>query len=140
MQCLPESGIADSEFTTGDYQKQVVAAISKFVSNLNMEELKESGDDLLDTLVETLRDAIMAAPEQCLDHPALDILFTLASQGANSFATSMLVNEAFESISSAMAALGLESYTKLCAKVGLSGDSFTLLTIFLGLLLQREVL
>ena len=82
--------------TAGEYQRQVVAAISKYISEQNMEELKESGDDLLDTLVETLRDAIMAAPEQCLDHPALDVLFTLASQGANSFATSMLVNEAFE--------------------------------------------
>lgn len=100
-----------------DFQKQVVAAIAKFITNLDLEELKESGDDLLDTLVETLRDAIMAAPEHCLDHPALDILFTLASQGANSFATTMLVNEAFESITSAMASLGLESYTKLCAKV-----------------------
>ena len=100
-----------------DFQKQVVAAIAKYVSNIDLEDLKESGDDLLDTLVETLRDAIMAAPEHCLDHPALDILFTLASQGANSYATTQLVNEGFESITIAMASLGLETYTKLCAKV-----------------------
>ena len=98
------------------FQKQVVSGIAKFVSKIDMEDLKES-EDLLDTLVETLRDAIMAAPGHCLDHPALDILFTLASQGANSFATTMLVNEAFESIASAMASMGLDMYTKLCAKV-----------------------
>lgn len=99
-----------------DFQKRTVAAISKFVSKLDLEDLKES-EDLLDTLVETLRDTIMAAPSECLDHPALDILFTLASQGASSFQTSMLVSEAFESITSAMAALGPESYAHLCAKV-----------------------
>ena len=98
------------------FQKQVVSGIAKFVSKIDMEDLKES-EDLLDTLVETLRDAIMAAPGHCLDHPALDILFTLASQGANSFATTILVNEAFESIASAMASMGLDMYTKLCAKV-----------------------
>lgn len=99
-----------------DFQKQTVAAISKFVSKLDLEELKE-GEDLLDTLVETLRDTIMAAPSQCLDHPALDILFTLASQGASSFQTTMLVNEAFESITSAMANQGPDSYARLCTKV-----------------------
>ena len=99
-----------------EFQKQTVVAISKFVSKLDLEDLKES-EDLLDTLVETLRDTIMAAPSQCLDHPALDILFTLASQGASSFQTTMLVNEAFESITSAMAAEGPASYARLCAKV-----------------------
>ena len=109
MKSLPASIVPD-------FQKQVVAGIAKFVSKIDMEDLKES-EDLLDTLVETLRDAIMAAPGHCLDHPALDILFTLASQGANSFATTMLVTEAFESITAAMASIGLEAYTKLCTKV-----------------------
>lgn len=99
-----------------DMQKQVVAGIAKFATKIDEEDLVE-GEDLLDTLVETLRDAIMAAPGHCLEHPALDVLFSLASKGAGSFATSMLVNEAFESITSAMAAMGLEMYTKLCAKV-----------------------
>lgn len=109
MRALPES-------RAPEFQKKTVAAISKFVSKLDLEELKES-EDLLDTLVEALRDTIMAAPSQCLDHPALDVLFTLASQGASSFQTSMLVNEAFESITTAMAKMGPEPYAHLCAKV-----------------------
>ena len=99
-----------------DFQIQTVAAISKFLSAQDLSELKES-EDLLDTLVETLRDAIMADPSLCLDHPALDVLFTMASYGASNFQTTMLVNEAFESIASSMAAKGRDTYAQLCAKV-----------------------
>lgn len=99
-----------------EFQVQTVAAISNFLSSQDLSELKES-EDLLDTLVETLRDAIMADPSLCLEHPALDVLFTMASYGASSFQTTMLVNEAFESITSSMAAKGHEAYAQLCAKV-----------------------
>ncbi|KAL9603226.1 MAG: hypothetical protein Q9179_002265 [Wetmoreana sp. 5 TL-2023] len=99
-----------------EFQVQTVAAISNFLSAQDLSELKES-EDLLDTLVETLRDAIMADPTLCLEHPALDVLFTMASYGASSFQTTMLVNEAFESITSSMAAKGNDAYTQLCAKV-----------------------
>ncbi|KAI4142384.1 MAG: hypothetical protein L6R39_004958 [Caloplaca ligustica] len=99
-----------------EFQVQTVAAISEFLSSQDLSELKES-EDLLDTLVETLRDAIMADPSLCLEHPALDVLFTMASYGASSFQTTMLVNEAFESITSSMAAKGPEAYAQLCAKV-----------------------
>ncbi|KAL8940445.1 MAG: hypothetical protein Q9216_002815 [Gyalolechia sp. 2 TL-2023] len=99
-----------------EFQVQTVAAISNFLSSQDLSELKES-EDLLDTLVETLRDAIMADPSLCLEHPALDVLFTMASYGASSFQTTMLVNEAFESITSSMAAKGHDAYAQLCAKV-----------------------
>ncbi|KAI4277357.1 MAG: hypothetical protein LQ337_001848 [Flavoplaca oasis] len=99
-----------------EFQVQTVAAISNFISAQDLSDLKES-EDLLDTLVETLRDAIMADPSLCLEHPALDVLFTMASYGASSFQTTMLVNEAFDSITSSMAAKGPESYAQLCAKV-----------------------
>ncbi|KAL8759248.1 MAG: hypothetical protein Q9184_003688 [Pyrenodesmia sp. 2 TL-2023] len=99
-----------------EFQVQTVAAISNFLSSQDLSELKES-EDLLDTLVETLRDAIMADPSLCLEHPALDVLFTMASYGASSFQTTMLVNEAFESITSSMAAKGPEAYAQLCVKV-----------------------
>ncbi|KAL9599490.1 MAG: hypothetical protein Q9219_003829 [cf. Caloplaca sp. 3 TL-2023] len=99
-----------------EFQVQTVAAISNFLSSQDLSELKES-EDLLDTLVETLRDAIMADPGLCLEHPALDVLFTMASYGASSFQTSMLVNEAFESITSSMSAKGPDAYAQLCAKV-----------------------
>ncbi|KAL8769459.1 MAG: hypothetical protein Q9209_004520 [Squamulea sp. 1 TL-2023] len=99
-----------------EFQVQTVAAISNFISAQDLSDLKES-EDLLDTLVETLRDAIMADPSLCLEHPALDVLFTMASYGASSFQTTMLVNEAFESITSSMAAKGSDAYAQLCAKV-----------------------
>ncbi|KAI4178850.1 MAG: hypothetical protein L6R41_008177, partial [Letrouitia leprolyta] len=99
-----------------EFQVQTVAAISNFLSSQDLSDLKES-EDLLDTLVETLRDAIMADPSLCLEHPALDVLFTMASYGASSFQTTMLVNEAFECITSSMAAKGHDAYALLCAKV-----------------------
>ncbi|KAI4255541.1 MAG: hypothetical protein LQ352_002529 [Teloschistes flavicans] len=109
LKTLPASGARE-------FQVQTVAAISSFLSSQDLSELKES-EDLLDTLVETLRDAIMAEPSLCLDHPALDVLFTMASYGASSFQTTMLVNEAFESITSSMASQGTDAYARLCAKV-----------------------
>ncbi|KAL8676097.1 MAG: hypothetical protein Q9186_007351 [Xanthomendoza sp. 1 TL-2023] len=102
--------------TAREFQVQTVAAISNYLAAQDLSELKES-EDLLDTLVETLRDAIMADPSLCLEHPALDVLFTMASYGASSFQTTILVNEAFESITSSMAARGSDPYAQLCAKV-----------------------
>lgn len=99
-----------------EFQIQTVAAISRFLSSQDLSEIEES-PDLLDTLVETLRDAIMADPSLCLEHPALDVLFTLAKYGASSWQTTMLVNEAFESITSSMASKGPQAYAQLCAKV-----------------------
>ena len=98
------------------FQVQTVAAISGYLHTLDLTELKEN-EDLLDTLVETLRDAIMADPSMCLEHPALDLLFTMAAQGASNFQTTMLVNEAFDSITSSMVENGPEAYGRLCAKV-----------------------
>lgn len=99
-----------------ELQVRTVAAISGFLSSQDLSGIEES-PDLLDTLVETLRDAIMADPSLCLEHPALDVLFTLASYGANSWQTTMLVNEGFESITSSMASKGPAAYAQLCAKV-----------------------
>ncbi len=99
-----------------ELQVRTVAAISGFLSSQDLGGIEES-PDLLDTLVETLRDAIMADPSLCLEHPALDVLFTMASYGASSWQTTMLVNEAFESITSSMASKGPDAYAQLCAKV-----------------------
>ena len=99
-----------------EFQVKTVAAISGFVSLQDPSEMEES-PDLLDTLVETLRDAIMADPGSCLEHPALDLLFTLARYGVHNWQTILLVNEAFEAITIAMASKGPDSYAQLCAKV-----------------------
>lgn len=101
-----------------EFQVQTVAAISGFLSSHDLSEINDTeGEDLLDTLVETLRDAIMSDPTLCLEHPALDVLFTMARYGARSWQTSMLVNETFESITSIMSSKGPETYAQLCSKV-----------------------
>ena len=99
-----------------EVQVQTIAAVSTFLTTLDMTDLGDN-EDLLDVLVETLRDAIMADPSVCLEYPALDVLFTMASYGASSFVTNMLVGEAFESITTSMAARGPEVYSQLCTKV-----------------------
>ena len=99
-----------------EFQVQTVAAISGFLSSHDLSEINDT-EDLLDTLVETLRDAVMTDPTLCLEHPALDVLFTMAAYGARSWQTSMLVNETFESITSIMSSKGPETYARLCSKV-----------------------
>ena len=99
-----------------EYQIHTVAAISGFLSSRDLSEISE-GEDLLATLVETLRDAIYTDPTLCLEHPAIDVLFTLASYGAKSWHTTDIVNEAFESAVSTMSSRGPEAYAQLCSKV-----------------------
>lgn len=99
-----------------EFQVQTVGAISGFLSSQDLDDMEDS-PDLLDTLVETLRDAIMADPSLCLEHPALDLLFNMAKYGVCSWQTTVLVNEAFESITTSMASKGADAYGRLCAKV-----------------------
>lgn len=99
-----------------EFQVQTVAAISNFLASQDLTEVSDN-EDLLDTLVETLRDAIMMDPILCLEHPAFDVLFTMASYGASNLQTSMLVTETFESVVSTMSSQGPELYARLCAKV-----------------------
>ena len=99
-----------------EFQVKTVAAISNFLASQDLNEVSDN-EDLLDTLVETLRAAIMMDPTLCLEHPALDVLFTMASFGANNWQTTMLVDETFESVVSAMASQGSDAYARLCAKV-----------------------
>ena len=99
-----------------EFQVQTVAAVSSFLASHDLSEAGDS-EDVLDTLVETLRDGIMTDPTLCLDNSALDVLFTMASYGARSWQTTMLVNETFESVTSTMALQGPEAYARLCAKV-----------------------
>ena len=99
-----------------ELQMQTVAAISGFLSSRDLEDFSD-GEELLATLVALLRDAIMIDPSLSLDHPAIDVLFTLANYGAKSWHTTDIVNEAFESIVTTMSAKGPEAYGQLCKKV-----------------------
>ena len=99
-----------------EFQVQTVAAISGFLASHDMSDINDS-EDLLDTLVQTLRDAVKTDPTLCLEHPALDVLFTMASYGSRSWTTTELVHETFESITSSVSSQGPEAYARLCAKV-----------------------
>ncbi|KAF2472067.1 ARM repeat-containing protein [Lindgomyces ingoldianus] len=109
LQALPST-------ITQPLQNSIITAISTYLQGQDMQELAES-DDLMVTLVETLRDAILLDIRICLTGTGLDLLFTVASHGANNFQLTMLVNETFEDVTSQIAALGGDAYINLCAKV-----------------------
>jgi hypothetical protein len=97
-------------------QSNIIAAISDFFLNQDFNELVDS-DDLLMTIVETLRDAISLDTSICLTGGGLDILFKVASRGAENFQIALLVSETFEEIASSIAEKGNAQYAQLCAKV-----------------------
>lgn len=109
-------GFIAGNAVSSDKQIGVVATISEFLNAKDLTDL-EDADDLLVTLVETLRAAIGLDPRIAIsgDHGALDLLFVLAKHGASNFQLTMLVSEAFEDIVEALA--GPETYTPLCEKV-----------------------
>ena len=99
-----------------DFQIPVVTVISEYLSSQDLDELADN-EDLLNTMVETLRDAIQVDATLCLESAALDVLFTMASQGAKNMQTVDIVEEAFMSITESIAAQGMDPYSQLCAKV-----------------------
>lgn len=100
----------------GPFQAPIITAISEFVSAHDLRDLSDS-DDLKVTLAETLRDTIMVNPSVVLSSTAIDVLFSVASNGANNFQLTMIVIEAFEDIVDAIAEEGPEAFVHLCEKV-----------------------
>jgi importin-9 len=96
-------------------QGAVISALSEYITSHDLRDLTDS-DDLKVTLVETLRDAITIDALAILEGPAIDLLFTLASNGASNFQISTLVTETFEGIVGQISASGHEPYVRLCAK------------------------
>jgi hypothetical protein len=110
-------GFMKAHTVPADHQLPIVASISDFLYAKDLTEL-EDADDLLVTLVESLRDAIALDPRIAIsnDSTALDLLFVLAKHGASNFQLTMLVNEAFEEVTEALAPSS-EAYVALCKKV-----------------------
>lgn len=96
-------------------QGAVITALSEYIASHDLRDLTDS-DDLKVTLVETLRDAITIDALAILEGPAIDLLFTLASNGASNFQISTLVTETFEGMVGQISASGHEPYVRLCAK------------------------
>ncbi|KAJ5561016.1 Armadillo-like helical [Penicillium sp. DV-2018c] len=98
------------------FQPAVIGAISEFISVHDLREQAES-DDLKVTLAETLRDTIMADSSVVLSSTAIDVLFNIASTGADNFQLTLTVTEAFEDIVDQITDLGPDAYVRLCEKV-----------------------
>jgi hypothetical protein len=109
-------GFIKAHTVPADRQLPIVASISEFLYAKDLTDL-EDADDLLVTLVESLRAAIGLDSRIPIegDSGALDLLFVLAKHGASNFMLTMMVSETFEEIVGALA--GGDSYTALCAKV-----------------------
>ena len=97
-------------------QSTVVNALSNFINTQDFSDLTDS-DDLLITIVETLRDAILLNTSTCLTSGGLDLLFKVASRGAANFQIALLVTETFEEITSTVSETGSEHYAQLAGKV-----------------------
>jgi len=109
-------GFINARTVPADRQVPIVACISEYLYAKDLTDL-EDADDLLLTLVETLRAAITMDPRITItgDSGALDLLFVLAKHGAATFQLTMLVSETFEEIVTSLSSG--DSYTALCAKV-----------------------
>ncbi|PQE03651.1 importin-beta domain-containing protein [Rutstroemia sp. NJR-2017a BBW] len=109
-------GFIKAHTVPADRQAPIIACISDFLYSKDLTDL-EVADDLLVTLVESLRSAIGLDTRITLsgDGGALDLLFLLAKHGASNFQLTMLVTEAFEEIVTTLA--GSEAFGALCSKV-----------------------
>lgn len=99
-----------------DRQVPMLVAINSFLDGKDMTEL-EDADDLLVTLVESLRAVIQIDPRIIIasDIKSLDSLFLIAKHGASNFQVTYMVTEAFEDLVSTLS--DSASYAALCAKV-----------------------
>lgn len=97
-------------------QQEVIAAMSGFLNAQDFSDLEDS-DDLLITIVETLRDAILLDTSRCLENGGIDLLFTIASRGASNFQIALMVSETFEEITESVSEAGAEQYAQLTAKI-----------------------
>lgn len=100
-----------------DLQSRIINSIAKFLSGQDLEDMNENVD-LIDVVLLTLRDTIMANPLTCLEHNALDVLITMVKYGAaRDDHSSILIDEAFECVAEAMSKQGVDAYSRLCAKI-----------------------
>ena len=109
-------GFIKANAVQADRQIPIIAAVSEFLHAKDLTDL-EDADDLLVTLVETLRAAINIDPRVSISNEvgALDLLFVLAKHGAANFQMTIIVTETFEDIVTTMAAP--DAYAAVCTKV-----------------------
>ena len=96
-----------------DRQGEIIAAIKAFLDARDMTEM-EDADDLLATLLETIRATINMDIRIALqpENQALNLLFLVAKHGAANFQVTGIVCEAFEDIARTLT--DPASYTAFC--------------------------
>lgn len=97
-------------------QKYVIAGIGHWFGLHQNENLAES-DDLVITVLETLRDTILLDTSICITGDALSLLFSIASKAANNFQVTAIVGDVFEEICQSAVSLGDQHYQELIRKV-----------------------
>jgi hypothetical protein len=109
-------GFIRSGHVPQDRQVPIMHAVQQFLEAKDLTEL-EDADDLLVTLLETLRTAISMDRRIAIhgDNKAIDLLFLIAKHGASNFQVTMLVRESFEDIAQSLS--DSASYTSMCTKV-----------------------
>ncbi|RFU32070.1 hypothetical protein B7463_g4248, partial [Scytalidium lignicola] len=108
-------GFVKAQAVPADRQGPIIKQMVDFLYKRDLTDL-EDADDLMVTLVESLRSAISIDYRVAIaDTGALDLLFLIAKHGASSFQTTMLISETFEDTVSSLN--GSEAYTALCTKV-----------------------
>lgn len=100
---------------TQPFQRTILSTISSWVAARDLNDMDDS-DDLMTTLLETLRDVVLLDTRACLDDSGLHLILTIASHGASNLQLSSLAVETFDEICSTIAALGNDAYTVLCQK------------------------
>ncbi|OAL33805.1 hypothetical protein AYO20_06981 [Fonsecaea nubica] len=107
-----------SPSVTRPMQNAVINVVGEYISSHDLRDELEDADDVKAALIQLLRDAIMLDTSTITSegNNAIDLFFTLASDGASNFQLFTLLTEAFESIVSSVSLSGQEPYVRLCAK------------------------
>ena len=98
-------------------QAPIIASIARFLDTQDLDDMDEN-IDLVDLILQTLRDTVMANPLTGLEHNGLDILLTMVKYGAaRDFRSNEIIEETFKCTAEAMAQQGRDAYVGLCHKI-----------------------
>ena len=98
-------------------QNPIVSSVAKFLDTQDLDDMDEN-IDLIDLILQTIRDTVLANPLTCLEHNGLDVLLTMVKYGAaRDFRSNEIIEETFEYTAEAMGQQGKEAYASLCNKV-----------------------
>jgi hypothetical protein len=101
---------------TQPLQQTIFTAIDSYLRSQDLEVLADS-EDLMATLVETLRDVIFLDPRVESMGPGLDLIFNIAGHCADNLQLASIIDETFKEVTETNAKMGGDAYVNLCAKV-----------------------